>query len=609
MDGDTQPPRRSRGDIPQQYRWQLEDIFQTDQAWEDALSALAPMLEQLQQFRGRLGESPQVLLDALNLSDRLDLELMELYAYARMRRDEDNGVNRYQDMADRVTGLYYQAAAATAFLSPEIAGLPEETLLGWLRQIDGFAIYRQMLQNLLRSKPHILPEAEEALLSRFGPVAEGLGNTYAMLDNVELKLGSIPDDRGGQIELTHSVFSQLREHRNCQVRADAFARIHQTYADFGQTLATLYGTRVKADLLFAVARRHPDSLSAALFSDNLPNSLYSSLIEAVHAGQPTLNRYLDLRRQRLQVDQLHIYDTYVPILDIPARRYTFEQACDLVRNGLAPLGTAYLEALEQHLNGRWIDVFETPGKTNGAFSWGTYKSHPYVLLNFGGTLSDLFTLAHEIGHSLHTWFTNRRPYPEAHYPIFLAEIASTVNEILMMRTLLKACDESTPAGKQEKAFLLNHFLEEFRLTVFRQTMFAEFEWLAHQRAERGESLTAESLCDLYLTLLRRYFGPDVAIDPYMQWEWSRIPHFYNAYYVFQYASGFSAAVALSRQILTEGQPAVDRYLTFLGAGCSDYPLNILAAAGVDLSTPEPVMAAMSEFSDSLAELTRLIQEE
>ncbi|MEA4888867.1 MAG: oligoendopeptidase F [Clostridiaceae bacterium] len=609
MDTDTQPPRRSRGEIPEIYRWQLEDIFPDDQSWETALAAIPDLLEKIEHFRGHLGDDPATMLAALQQSDQIDLELMELYAYARMRRDEDNGVNRCQDMADRVTNLYYQAAAATAFLSPELAGLPEDRLLLWMNEHTSFQPYRQVLLNLIRTKPHILPEAEEALLSRFGPVTEGLGNAYTVFDNVDLKLGSISDGEGRTIELTPALFSQLREHHDHSVRQAAFARIHQAFADYGQTLATLYATRVKADLVFALARHHQDSLSAALFADNLPVSIYTSLIEAVHDGQPTLNRYLELRRKQLKLPDLHISDTYVPILDVPDRRYTYEQACSLVKQGLAPLGPEYLHVVEQHLNNRWIDVYETPGKTNGAYSWGSYKSHPYILMNYGSMLSDIFTLAHELGHSLHTYYTNRRPYPEAHYPIFLAEIASTVNEILLMRSLLGRCDESTPDGRQEKAYLLNHFLEEFRLTVFRQTMFAEFEWQVHQKAEQGESLTAEVLCSVYRDLLRRYFGPDVIIDDFMQWEWARIPHFYNAYYVFQYATGFSAAVTLVRQILTEGQPAVDRYLTFLGAGNSDYPLAVLAAAGVDLSSPAPVQDAMMEFNSSLDELARLIQED
>ncbi len=600
---------KDRSEVPARLRWQLEDIFADDAAWEEEFSSCSRRLELITAHKGQLGLSATHLLAALTEIEDLDMDLMELFVYARMRRDEDNSKSQYQDMTDRITGLYYQSAAATAFLSPEIAAIDEIKLRSWLAGEAQLAPFRQQLENLLRTRPHILPEAEEALLSRFGPVAEGINQTYNMLENVDIKLGSIEDENGQAIDLTPAVFGRLREHRHRQVRSRAFAQIHQAFSEHGNTLASLYATRIKADILQATARRHPDSLSQALFGDNLPDSLYSGLIEAVHEGQATLNSYLELRRERLGLDNLHIYDTYVPILDMPLRTYSFDQALDIIRRGLGPLGPEYAAALEKNLQGRWIDVHETPGKTSGAYSWGTYKSHPYILLNFGGTLSDLFTLAHELGHSLHTWFSSKRPYPEAHYPIFLAEIASTVNEILLMRSLLKECDEGTEAGRQEKAYLLNHFLEGFRLTVFRQTMFAEFEWLAHQKAEQGEALTAEGICQLYLGLLRQYFGPDLVIDDYMKWEWSRIPHFYNSYYVFQYATGYSAAVAISRQIVNEGEPAVQRYLEFLGSGSSAYPLELLAKAGVDLSGPEPVREAMAEFKERLAELKAILAAE
>ncbi len=598
---------KDRNEVPLQLRWQLEDIFIDDAAWEKEFSACSQKLDLVSRHKGQLGLSAAHLLAGLTEIEDLDMNLMELFAYARMRRDEDNSLSRYQEMTDRITGLYYQSAAATAFLSPEIAAIDEDKLRAWLAKDPQLAPFRQQLENLLRTRPHILPEAEEALLSRFGPVAEGINQTYNMLENVDIKLGSIEDEKGQTIELTPAVFGRLREHRHRQVRARAFAQIHQAFSEHGNTLASLYATRIKADILQATARRHRDSLSQALFGDKLPDSLYSGLIEAVHEGQPTLNSYLELRRERLGLDKLHIYDTYVPILDMPMRTYSFEQALEIIRRGLKPLGPDYAAALENNLQGRWIDVHETPGKTSGAYSWGTYKSHPYILLNFGGTLSDLFTLAHELGHSLHTWFSSKRPYAEAHYPIFLAEIASTVNEILLMRSLLKECDIRTEAGRQEKAYLLNHFLEGFRLTVFRQTMFAEFEWLAHQRLEQGEALTAENLCQLYLDLLRQYFGPDLAIDDYMKWEWSRIPHFYNSYYVFQYATGYSAAVALTRQITSEGEPAVARYMDFLAAGSSGYPLDLLARTGVDLSGPGPVREAMAEFKERLAELKAILE--
>lgn len=606
MESDTQPPRRSRAEIPEKYRWKLEDIFPTDAAWEAAWSAIPPLLENLQQCRGKLSYSSADLLSALEQASRLDLELMELLAYARMRRDEDNTVSLYQNMADRAIGLYYQTASATAFLTPEIAALPEETILQWLQSEPGLDPFRHSLMDTLRVRQHILPENEESLLSRFGPVAEGIGDVFTMLDNVDIKLGSVDDGKGGTIELTHAAFARLRENPDRTIRAASFAQIHSAYAAVGRTLSVLYSTQIKADLLVAKARHYTDSLSAALSGDNLQPGIYSTLIETIREGRPLLERYLDLRRRSMKLDDLHIYDTYVPMLSQPERRYTFEEACDMLRKGLAPLGSEYLADLEKHLTGRWIDVCETPGKTSGAYSWGSYKTHPFVLLNFGGLLSDVFTLAHEVGHSLHTYYSSRRPYPESHYPIFLAEIASTVNENLLMRYLLGQCDENTEEGRQEKSYLLNHFLEEFRLTVYRQTIFAEFEWRAHLRAEDGEALTSELLCDLYSSLQAEYYGSAIIADDYMKWEWTRIPHFYNAYYVYKYATGFSAAVALSRQILSGESSAVDRYLEFLGAGGSDYPLITLARAGVDLTSCEPIAAALSEFSASLDELALLI---
>jgi oligoendopeptidase F len=605
MEAESLPTGKNRSEIPEKYRWKLEDIFPTDENWEKAWSAVPAMLQSLKAYRGRLAGGNDILLAALTESDRIDLELMELVAYARMRRDENNSVAKYQDMADRAISLYYQSAADTAFLTPELSAIPDDLIMRWLAENPGLEPFRHSLMNIIRHKPHILAEAQEALLSSFGPVAEGIGDVFTMLDNVDIQFGAIDDGHGGQIQLTHATFARLREHRERPVRAAAFQKIHEAYAGVGRTLAALYGTQVKADLIQARARQYPDSLNAALFSDNLPQSLYAGLVDAVHDGIADLARYLEIRRQCLGLEDLHFYDAYLPMIAQPEKHYTFEEACDLLRRSLVPLGERYLADMEQHLNSRWIDVFETPGKTSGAFSWGSYRSHPYILLNFNGTLSDVFTLAHEMGHSMHTLYSSRRPYSESHYPIFLAEIASTVNENLLVQYLLSQCDDRTDAGKQEKAFLLNHFLEEFRLTVFRQTLFAEFEWLVHQRAEQGDGVTAEWLCDLYGRLLDRYYGPEIHPDGYMNWEWARIPHFYNAYYVYKYATGFSAAVALSRQILASRE-AADRYLVFLGAGGSDYPLNTLSAAGVDLADRKPVDDALAEFKARLDELAQLI---
>lgn len=603
----TNQPVSHREALPAEVCWRLEDIFPDDAAWQQAFESLPALLEAVTGRRGRLAESAAALAEAMRAQDELDLTLGELYVYARMRRDQNNGDTAAVERTDRIAAQAYRISAETAFVTTELTALPEGRLLELAAHPD-LDVWRHRLENLARHAPHVLSEAEEALLSRFSEISGGLDDVYTMFENVDVQFGEIDDGKGGRIRLTQGVFAQLRDSPNRQVRADAFQRIHESFAAFGNTLATLYAARVKADILFARSRRHSDSLAAALFANRLPSQLYQSLIDAVGQGLPTLLRYFDLRRKRLGIEALHIYDVYVPVLDVPQRRYTYDQAKEIVSEGLAVLGDEYGRILRRHLQERWIDVYETPGKTSGAYSWGTYRSHPYILLNYQGMISDVFTLAHELGHSLHTWFSNRLPPAQADYPIFLAEIASTVNEVLLMRHLLRRCDLTTPAGRQEKAYLLNHFLEEFRGTIFRQTMFAEFELDVHRAAEEGEPLSAESLCARYEQLLRRYFGDAIVIDPYMRWEWARIPHFYRAYYVYQYATGFAAAVAFAGKILSEGQPAVDRYLEFLGGGGSDYPLELLARAGVDLSGPKPVQAAMEEMGRTLDELTLLLEE-
>ena len=601
------PTYTSRLDIPEQFRWRLQDIFPSDAAWEAAFAELPDRVAELKNYRGRLNESAATLAVILQRSEQIDRACLELLAYARMHRDEDNTQSAYQALTDRITGFYYQYAEVASFILPELARVPEASLKSWLATEPALSDYRMLIDDSIRNRPHTLSEAEESLLTRFGPTSEGVNDVFSMLDHVEIDLGEFPADDGQPGKLTQGRFAQLREHPDRAIRERAFRQMHESYAKVGRTLAALYATRVKTDIAFSAARKYPDTLSAALFGDNLPTSTVSGLILAIEEGLPTLYRYLDLRRRVMQLPDLHIYDTYVPIVAENKRRFSFAAACDLVRQGLKPLGPDYGAVLERHLNDRWIDVYETPGKTTGAYSWGTYGSHPYVLLNYAGLLNDVFTLAHEVGHSLHTYYSNQQPFAMSHYPIFLAEIASTVNENLLMNHLLKQNDAKTAQGRAERISLLNHFLEEFRLTVFRQTMFAEFEYQAHARAEAGEPLTAESLTGLYRSLLEKYFGPDVILDDFMAWEWSRIPHFYNAYYVYKYATGFSAAVALSRQILTEGQAAVDRYLQFLAAGGSDYPLNTLKKAGVDLSGPEPIRAALKVFAEALDELTELIE--
>ncbi len=596
---------RKRSDVELRYQWRLEDIFPSNEAWERAFLEIAPLSERLAAFRGRLSDGA-VLAECLDLETDVSGRMMELFTYARMRKDEDNSDALHQGMAERSMGEFYRVSTETSFIVPEITGLDEKLLRGWMDDVPGLAPYRHSLDDILRRRNHILSEKEEKLLSMAGPMAEGISDAFSMLDNVDLKLGSIVDENGETLELTHGRFGILRESRDRRVRADAFERMHSAYAGFGNTISSLYAASVKSDLFFAKARGHATCLESALFGDALPTGIHSSLVETVERNLPVLHRYYALRRKALKLDRLRVPDCYVPIVDTPEREYTFEQACDMVLEGLTPLGATYRADLERLMTDRWIDVFETEGKTNGAYAWGTYRSHPFMLLNYSGRVTDVFTLAHEAGHCLHSLYSNRQHYANAHYPIFLAEIASTVNENILMRHLLAASDVSTPEGRTEKAFLINHFLEEARGSIFRQTMFASFEQQVHAEAEKGAPLTSETLCGIYGGLLERYFGPDVDIDPYMKWEWARIPHFYTAFYVYKYATGFSAAAAISRAVLDEGAPAVDRYLAFLGAGGSDYPAETLRRAGVDMTTPAPVEAAMAEFSALVDELEVLL---
>ena len=597
---------KKRSEIAEKDTWKLEDIFASDAAWETAFSDLEALALRLIAFRGRVMEHADGLADCLELDDRLSQRLMECYAYARMRKDQDNALPVYQALFERVSAAYFRIGAETAFLSPEITQAPEETLRTWMESEPRLRPFAHVLDNLLRQKPHILPEREERLLAQVGPLSEGISDAFGMLDNVDLKYGTIVDENDAGIELTGGRFAKFRESRDRRVRQDAFRMIHEAFGGMGNTIASLYAANVKSDIFFSQARSYPSSIGRALFGDRLEEKVYTGLIEAVHEAMPAMERYLALRKHRMGLDSLHIYDCYVPIVDLPYHEYPFSSACDLVREGVSVLGTEYRANLDRLLTERWIDIYESEGKTGGAYAWGTYASHPYMLLNYSGGLSDVLTLAHEAGHCMHSLYSNRRPHIDSSYPIFLAEIASTVNEILVIRTLISHCDEKKDTGRAEKAYLVNRLIEEFRLTVFRQTMFAEFEWIVHTRAEAGEPLTAERLCAMYEELLHKYFGPDVVIDSYMRWEWARIPHFYNAFYVFKYATGFSAAVAFHRMIEAEGLPAVDRYLGFLGAGGSDYPLEILRNAGLDMTDPETVRTALDQFGDLVTQLEWLL---
>lgn len=593
----------NRAAIPENYKWTLEDIFPTEKAWEESLQTLEDLTGRLSAMAGRLADEG-VLEDCLRQYEALNILLEKTYMYAKMLLDLDNSNAKSQSMQDRALSLLFRIQEATAFLIPEMTAMDPEQLRSRIHNNPAFADFSHMVDTIIRGREHILNAQEEKILAMAAPAMESMDTAFSMLESVDLDKGEMEDEEGNRVKLTDGLFGKFRESRNRRVRADAFEALHTAFAGMGNTIAALYAGQVRADVFGARVRRYTDSLDAALFADALPRSIYTGLIEQVRAALPVYYKYLDIRRKKLGVDKLHIYDCYVPIVDMPHKEYTYEEACRLVKDNLCPLGKTYGEDLAKLLAGGWVDVFETPNKTTGAYATGVYGVHPYMLLNFSGELGDVFTLAHEAGHCMHTYYADTQPYMKKDYPIFLAEIASTVNENILLRGLLASCDSETAQGEKEKAFLVNRFLEEFRGTVYRQTMFAEFELKVHEMAEKGEPLTAEVFCQLYHSLLVDYFGPDVEIDAYMDWEWARIPHFYNAFYVYKYATGFSAAVAITDHILSGGD--IGPYLQFLHAGGSDYPAETLKRAGVDMTTGEPIQAALQEFARMVDEMEKLI---
>jgi len=593
---------KERAEIPEEYKWHLEDIFPSDEAWEEEFAKAEKLLEKAGEFQGHLGDGVDTFLACLKWVDEIGLTIGEIYTYARMRRDEDNRNSHYQALTDRAGALSVKAGSAFAFVVPEILALPEGKLKEYRESSEEMALYDHALDDILRKREHVLSPAEEKLLAEMGEIADGPSTIFGMANNADLKFPTIKDEHGQEVELTKGNFIQFMESHDRRVRQEAFETLYATYQKQINTWAATLNFSVKGDVFFAKARRYPSAIAASLDSDKVPLKVYDSLIETVREFLPDMHRYVKLRKKALRLDELHMYDIYVPIVAEVKMKLPYKEAVKMCTDGLKPLGPKYLEVLEKGFTSHWIDVYENQGKTSGAYSWGTYRSHPYVLLNHQDTLDSMFTIAHEMGHALHTYFSNaNQPHIYAGYKIFVAEVASTLNEALVMEHLLKTTEDP-----KLLAYLLNHYLEQFRGTVFRQTMFAEFEKKIHEMVENGEALTADGLSDIYLQLNKDYYGPEVVMDPQIAIEWARIPHFYNAFYVYKYATGFSAATALARKILEEGEPAVERYLNFLSSGSSDYPIELLRKAGVDMETPEPVRDALLVFRDLLDRLEKLI---
>lgn len=594
-----------RNDVVTEHTWNLESIFPSNEQWEHTFQALTGRLPELEALKDTLAQSGQALLNVLQKRDAVFEELGRLYSYASMRKDEDTTNNTYQGMADRAMQLYVRAATAISYIEPEILALPQTTFDQCIQDVPALALYRHELHDLNRKGPHIRSAEIEAILSASGEVADAPGSIFTMIDNADLRLPTITNENGEEVQLTKGNYQVFIHSTDRRVRKEAFEGLHSTFLKQRNTIAATLAAQVKADIFYANQHNYPSCREQALSRYNIPISVYDNLVETVSEHIPLLNRYLKLRKRMLHLEELHMYDLYVPIVEEPVQQVSYQQACDTVVDALAGLGDHYVGTLKQGFTQRWIDVYETPGKRGGAYSGGTYGTQPFILLNFQNNRDSMYTLAHELGHSLHSFYTrSSQPYPYGDYTIFVAEVASTLNEGLLTEYLLKGTADTALAPW--RLAILNHSLEEFRGTLFRQTMFAEFEQQIHARAEEGESLTADTLSGIYRALNEKYYGAEVDIDELIDIEWARIPHFYSSFYVYQYATGISAASALVKQILQEGQPAVDRYLNFLKSGSSEYSIELLKKAGVDMTSPQPVRQAFQLFEAHLTQMEQLI---
>ena len=593
---------KKRSEADSKYTWKLEDMVAEDSQWEQMFKEASGEISEYASYKGRLAGSADTLYACLLFDDKLSQKIERLYVYARMRSDEDTTVQRYQDMFSRAQTLSYRAAENSSFLVPEILSMDRELLEQYMAADNGIGHFKRALEIILARRDHILSGEMEELLAQSYDATQGASQIFTMFNNADVKFPVITGESGEGIQITHGNYISLMENQDRRIRKDAFEGLYSVYEQFSNTLAAAFSSNVKQAVFYAKAKKYASSREYYLADNEVPELVYDNLVKAVRENIVKLHEYTRVRKDVLGVDELHMYDLYVPMVAAADRRYTYEEAKSIVLEGLAPLGEEYLSLLKQGFDSRWIDVYENEGKRSGAYSWGTYGSHPYVLLNFHGTLNDVFTLAHEMGHSIHTWYSDRnQPFTYAGYKIFVAEVASTCNEALLIRHLLKKA-----GSREEKAYLLNHFLESFRGTLFRQTMFAEFEDMAHKKAARGESLTAESLCSIYRQLNADYFGPAMTVDRQIDYEWERIPHFYTPFYVYQYATGFSAAVAISSRIMSGEPGALEGYKKFLSGGCSMKPIDLLKLCGVDMSTTRPVDEALGFFGELIEEFKKCI---
>jgi len=598
----SQIPGREEVDI--KYKWKLTDIYKSDDEWEADFKWISDQLPSYKKFEGTLSTSPENLLACLNFDDEIGIKLEKLYLYAMLSKDSDLRVNIYQAMDDRIKTLYSKVGAVNSFIRPELLCIPESKLLSMIEPNEKLKVYKHNIEDLLRSKNHTLSNAEEKILALAGELTQTPYNTFSIFTNADLKLPLIEDENGNKIELSHGRFYSAMYNKDRSYRERAFKAYIGSYKSFINTFTSLFNGNLKTNIFNARTRNYNSALEAALHKNNIPIPVYHNIIDSASKNLKPMHRWAELKKKLLGILELYPYDVYVTLFNSQQeKKYSYEEGIEIVKKSLEIMGNDYLKSLNTAFIDRWIDVYETKAKKSGAYSSGTtYGVHPYVLLNWTDLLNDVFTLAHEMGHNMHSYYTGKtQPYPYANYSIFLAEVASTFNESLLLDYLLNIA-----GSKNEKLFLLERYLNNLTATFYRQIMFAEFEMIVYDKTERGESLTAETLNNLYKNIYQKYWGPVMILPEEEQYTWARIPHFYYNFYVYQYATGFAASEVLAKKVKSEGDVAVNKYLNFLKSGSSDYPLNILKAAGVDMNTSEPVNAVSERMSQVLDEIEDLL---
>lgn len=591
----------SRSEVAEKDKWAINDIYANDDLWLEDLSLAKTFPEKILNYKGKLSQSAQTLLDFFKLDEEMSVVVDKLANYAQRKSDEDTKVTKYQDFISRIEVLGVELSSAVAFTAPELCSIDCATFDKFYTELPALKLYKKHIDNILKSKEHILSESEEKIIALTGEMMSSPDNIFSMFNDADLQFPDVIDSEGKKHELTHGSYISLMHSKDRTLRKNAFETLYGTYETFKNTSASMLSSQVKTLIFRAKARKYQSTLHASLDNSDVPVEVYHSLINAVHDNMDYMYKYVKLRKKLMKLDELHMYDLYVPVVSDVDVEITYDEAKKNCLESIKPLGEKYGEIYKQGLENRWIDVYENKNKRSGAYSAGA-RIHPFVLLNYKENLDSEFTLAHEMGHAMHSYLSNKnQPVIYSNYVIFVAEVASTCNESLLMQHLLKTTND-----KMQRAYLINYFLEQFRTTLYRQTMFAEFELKINQLAEQGEGLTAEALCTMYRDLNKLYFGDDIVVDEQIDLEWARIPHFYYDYYVYQYATGFSAAIALSQKILNEGDKAVENYINFLSGGCSEDPITLLKGAGVDMTSSQPVTEALKLFGKLIDELDELL---